>query len=105
MEISRGMLSGLPKSGFTMIHPIFEESGWDTMGTGIEKKRITAMTRARQKNFFHVKHLLQGTTQVAVWQDFICHFIIPWPHRGRKGDMDHEKWILGDSVICPVLRL
>ena len=59
----------------------------------------------KKKNFFHVKHLLQGTTQVAVWQDFICHFIIPWPHRGRKGDMDHEKWILGDSVICPVLRL
>ena len=50
MEISRGMLSGLPKSGFTMIHSIFEESGWDTMGTGIEKKRITAMTRARQTN-------------------------------------------------------
>lgn len=59
----------------------------------------------KKKKFFHVKHLLQGTTQVAVWQDFICHFIIPWPHRGRKGDMDHEKWILGDSVICPVLRL
>ena len=97
MEISRGMLSGLPKSGFTMIHSIFEESGWDTMGTGIEADK--------KKNFFHVKHLLQGTTQVAVWQDFICHFIIPWPHRGRKGDMDHEKWILGDSVICPVLRL
>lgn len=63
MEISRGMLSGLSKSGFTMIHPIFEESGWDTMGTGIEKKRITAMTRARQigrKNFFMLNTSCKG---------------------------------------------
>ena len=95
MEISRGMLSGLPKSGFTMIHSIFEEKDHGNDEGEADKK----------KNFFHVKHLLQGTTQVAVWQDFICHFIIPWLRRGSKGDMDHEKWILGDSVICPVLRL
>lgn len=53
----------------------------------------------KKKNFFHVKHLLQGTAQVAVWQDFTCHFIIPWLRRGSKGDMDHEKGILRGSAF------
>ena len=97
MEISRGMLSGLPKSGFTMIHSIFEESGWDTMGTGIEKKRITAMTRARQigrKNFFMLNTSCKGQHRPRfdrLSPVTSLYLIIPWSRRGSKGEKSTEK--------------
>lgn len=101
MEISRGMLSGLPKSGFTMIHSIFEESGWDTMGTGIEKKRITAMTRARQtkrKIFFMSNTSYKGRHRSRFGRiSPVTSLYLGYTGEARV--TDHEKWILRGSAL------
>lgn len=102
MEISRGMLSGLPKSGFTMIHSIFEESGWDTMGTGIEKKRITAMTRARQtkrKIFFMSNTFYKGRHRSRFGRiSSVTSLYLGYTGEARV--TDHEKWILRGFCAC-----